>query len=186
MTILVRVRTIAAVAIAALLAGSGGYAASHPGETMIAQRGGRGGAAGGRGQPAAGIRAIVQGRVTVVDPAQARITLAIGEANVEAEFPPAVVAAVKPGNRVMVTVELIDTRLAAITGAVTAVDPASGAVTLSTPGGPWTNTFAPGAVAGLRPGDQAVVKLGLIDLGPPIEPPPMLPGPSTPPASGTR
>jgi hypothetical protein len=172
--------------MAACLAGSDGYAASS-GDTIVAQRGGRGGGGGGRGQPSAGIRTIVQGRVTAVDPAQGSITLAIGETTVETEFPQTVVAAVKPGDRVMVTIELIDTRLASIAGAVTAVDPASGAVTLSTSAGPWTTTFSPGAVAAIRPGDQAVVKLGLIDLGPPVPPPAMLPGPAAPPPpSGTR
>ena len=181
-------RTIGALAIAALLAGSDGYAASHAGETLVAQRGGRG-RGGGPGQPSAGIRAIVHGRVTAVDPAQGRVALAIGEANIEAEFPPPVVATVKVGDRVLMTVELIDTRLAAVAGAVTAVDAASGAVTLGTSRGPWTTTFNPGAVAGVKPGDQAVVKLGIIDLGPPIEPPPMLPGPAAPPGpppTGTR
>lgn len=176
-----------ALTIAALLGGSEGFAASQPGDMMVAQRGGRGfSGAGGRGQPPPGIRAVVPGRVTAVDQAQGRITLAIGGASVEAEFPPAEVAAVKLGDRVMVTLELIDTRVAVVTGAVTAVDPVSGAVTLNTPQGPWTSTFAPGAVAGIRPGDQAIVKLGLVDLGPPIESPPPLPGPSAPPAGGTR
>ena len=173
-------RAIAALAIAACVLGSDGYAASS-GEVNVAQRGGRGGGGGGRGVPSAGIRAIVQGRVTGVDPARSSITLAIGETVIETEFPPAVVGTVKPGDRVMVTVELIDTRLASITGAVTAVDASSGAVTLSTSGGPWTTTFSPGAIAAIRPGDQAVVKLGLIDLGPPVSPPPMLPGPAAPP-----
>ena len=179
-------RTIGALAITALLAGSDGYAAPHAGETLVAQRGGRGRGGAGPGQSSAGIRAIVHGRVTAVDPVQGRVGLALGEANIETEFPPPVVATVKVGDRVMVTVELIDTRLAAVAGAVTAVDAASGTVTLGTSWGPWTTTFNPSAVAGIKPGDQAVVKLGIIDLGPPIEPPPMLPGPAAPPASGTR
>src|SRR5215467_8176112 len=181
----VTTRAIAALAIVACFLGSDGYAASSggyaasSGEVIVAQRGGRGGS--GRGVPPAGIRAIVQGRVTAVDPARSSITLAIGETTIETEFPPAMVAAVKPGDRVMVTIELIDTRLASIAGAVTAVDPGSGAVTLSTPSGPWTTTFSPGAVAAIKPGDQAVVKPGFINLGPPVSPPPMLPGPAAPP-----
>jgi len=86
---------------------------------------------------------------------------------------------VKPGDDVLVTVELIDTRVGAVAGAVTAVDPASGAVTVSTPGGPWTNTFLPGAIAGIKPGDQAVLKLDLLDLGPSVLPP-SIPPPGQP------
>lgn len=110
-----------------------------------------------------------------MDSTLGRITLAIGGALVEAELRPAVLAEVKPGDDVMVTVELIDTRVGAVTGPVTPVDAASGAVTVSTPGGPWTNTFLPGAVAGMKPGDQAVLKLDLLDLGPSVVPPSMPP-----------
>jgi hypothetical protein len=168
--------------VAAVVIGAEGYAASQPGNTMLAQRGGRG----GRGQGSPGIRALVKGRVTAVDAPLGRITLAIGGATLEAEFRPAVLADVKVGDDVMVTVELIDTRVGAVTGAVTAVDPASGAVTVSTPGGPWTNTFLPGAIAGIQPGDQAVLKLDLLDLGPSVLPPSMLPpGQPTPKGGGT-
>src|ERR1700758_50841 len=104
MTMSVTTRAIAALAIAACFLGSEGSAASS-GEVVVAQRGGRGGGGGGRGVPSAGIRAIVQGRVTAVDPARASITLALGETTIETEFPPAVVATVKPGDRVMMTIE---------------------------------------------------------------------------------
>ncbi len=164
-------RTLLILAVAALVIGADGYTASQPGNPMLAQRGGRG----GRGQGSTGIRALVKGRAIAVDSTLGRITLAIGGAVVEAEFRPAVLADVKPGDDVMVTVELIDTRVGAVTGAVTAVDPASGAVTISTPGGPWTNTFLPGAVAGIKPGDQAVLKLDLLDLGPSVVQPSMPP-----------
>lgn len=161
-------RALLMLAVAALVVGIDGYAASQA-DTMLAQRGGRG----GRGQGSPGIRALVKGRVTAVDSTLGRITLAIGGAIVEAAFRPAVLTDVKPGDDVMVTVELIDTRVGAVTGAVTAVDPASGAVTVNTPGGPWTNTFLPGAVAGIKPGDQAILKLDLLDLGPSVLPPSM-------------
>lgn len=109
------------LAVAALVVGADGYAASHPGTTILAQRGGRG----ARGQGSAGIRALVKGRVIAVDPTLGRITLDSG-ATLEAAFRPALLAEVKPGDDVMVTVELIDTRVGAVTGAVTAVDPVSG------------------------------------------------------------
>jgi hypothetical protein len=117
----------------------------------------------------------VKGRVIAVDPTLGRITLDIGGVTLEAAFRPALLAEVKPGDDVMVTVELIDTRVGAVTGAVTAVDPVSGAVTVSTPRGPWTNTFLPGAIAGIKPGDQAVLRLELFDLGPSVLPPSMSP-----------
>lgn len=175
-------RALLMLAVAALVIGIDGYAASQAGDMMLAQRGGRG----GRGQGSTGIRALVKGQVTAVDSTQGRITLAIGGALVEAEFRPAVLVDVKVGDDVMVTVELIDTRVGAVTGAVTAVDPASGAVTVSTPGGPWTNMFLPGAVAGIKPGDQAVLKLDLLDLGPSVVPPSIpSPGQPNPRGSGT-
>jgi hypothetical protein len=144
-------RALLMLAVAALVIGADGYTASQPGNTMLAQRGGRG----GRGQGSTGIRALVKGRAIAVDSTLGRITLAIGGAVVEAEFRPAVLADVKPGDDVMVTVELIDTRVGAVTGAVTAVDPASGAVTISTSGGPWTNTFLPGP----SPGSSLAIRL---------------------------
>jgi hypothetical protein len=175
-------RALLMLAVATLVIGADGYAASQPGNTMLAQRGSRG----GRGPGSPGIRALVKGRVTAVDSTLGRITLAIGGALVEAEFRPAVLADVKVGDDVMVTVELIDTRVGVVTGAVTAVDPASGAVTVSTPGGPWTNMFLPGAIAGIQPGDQAVLKLDLLDLGPPVLPPSMPPpGQPNPTGGGT-
>ncbi len=175
-------RALLMLAVAALVVGIDGYAASQAGDTMLAQRGGRG----GRGQGSTGIRALVKGHVTAVDSTLGRITLAIGGALVEAEFRPAVLADVKVGDDVMVTVELIDTRVGAVTGAVTAVDPASGAVTVSTAGGLWTNMFLPGAVAGIKPGDQAVLKLDLLDLGPSVVPRSIpSPGQPNPRGSGT-
>jgi hypothetical protein len=180
-------RTMIGLATATLVLASDGYAVPHPGETIVAQRGGRGfRGAGGRGHLSAGIRTIAPGNVTAVDPERGRITLTVGGATVEAEFPAAVVATVKPGDRVMLTLELIDTRVGVVAGPVTAVDPVTGAVTLNTPHGAWTTTFSPLAVAAIRPGDQAVVKLDLTDLGPSIEPPTLLPGPSAPPPGGTR
>ena len=175
-------RALLMLAVAALVIGTDGYAASEPASMMLAQRGGRG----GRGQGSPGIRALVKGHVTAVDSTLGRITLAIGGATMEAEFRPALLADVKPGDDVLVTVELIDTRVGVVAGPVTAVDPASGAVTVSTPGGPWTNTFLPGAIAGIKPGDQVILKLDLLDLGPSVVPPSMPPpGQPSPRGGGT-
>src|SRR5258705_12225411 len=146
-------RALLMLAVAALVIGADGYAASQPGNTMLAQRGGRG----GRGQGSPGIRALVKGRVTVVDSTLGRITLAIGGAIVEAAFRPAVLTDVKPGDDVMVTVELIDTRVGAVTGAVTALDPASGAVPGHTARGPWAYPLFSGGGPGLKPCDRAIL-----------------------------
>jgi hypothetical protein len=171
-------------ALAVFLTAMIGDAVALPSGAMVAQRGGGRGTS---GQSSAGIRTLVKGRVTAVDPATNRVTLALGSASVEAKFPAAVVADVTPGDNVFVTVELIDTRVGVVTGAVTAVDPASGAVTITTPGGPWTPTFSANAVGEIKPGDQAVLKLELVDLGPPPPgPPPLLPGPSAPEEGRTR
>ena len=84
-------RALLMLAVAALVIGADGYTASQPGNTMLAQRG-------GRGQGSTGIRALVKGRAIAVDSTLGRITLAIGGAVVEAGFRPAVLADVKPGD----------------------------------------------------------------------------------------
>src|SRR5258705_2635266 len=85
-------RALLMLAVAALVIGADGYAASRPGNTMLAQRGGRG----GRGQGSPGIRALVKGRVTAVDSTLGRITLAIGGAILEAGVLPAGLTGLKP------------------------------------------------------------------------------------------
>src|SRR5260370_18732433 len=99
-------RALLMLAVAALVIGADGYAASRPGNTMLAQRGGRG----GRGQGSPGIRALVKGRVTAVDSTLGRITLAIGGAIVGAAFRPAVRADAKPRAAGIGTAALIPPR----------------------------------------------------------------------------
>src|SRR5260370_27294242 len=101
------------LAVAALVIGADGYAASQPGNTMLAQRGGRG----GRGQGSPGIRALVKGRVTAVDSTLGRVTLAIGGALVEAAVRPAGSTDVKPGADMRQTLEVSCTLLRAVTRA---------------------------------------------------------------------
>ncbi|HYB42715.1 MAG TPA: hypothetical protein VEL75_13145 [Candidatus Methylomirabilis sp.] len=178
--------TLAAVAALGLAALSAG-AASPDRDALLAQRGGGRRAPGQAGaRTVGGLRAIVEGRVTAVDQETGHVTVSADGASVDAEFPRATVASVKPGDQVLVTVELIDTRVATVTGPVSAVDPATGAVTVTTASGPWTTKFSPGAVGAIKPGDQVVLRLDLTDMGPPIEPPAMLPGPTTPPPGGKR
>ncbi len=149
-----------------------GWAWTAPGGDLVAQRGGR--RAPGRGGPPAApmaIRSLVQGRVASVDPTSGSVVLALDGASVEARFAPAIVAGVRPGDDVFVTVELIDPRRAVVRGAVTAVDPPRGAVTVATPRGPWTVTFSSGAVSDIEPGGEVLLKLDLVDVGPRLDGP---------------
>jgi len=78
-----------------------------------------------------------------------------------------VVAEVKPGDVVFVTVSVIDTRVATVTGSIAAVDQAKGTATVTTPGGPLTLTPSGTALGAMKPGDEVLLKLGLVDVGPP-------------------
>jgi hypothetical protein len=134
-----------------------------------AQRGGahRRGGGGAGGLSGMVPRALVDGRVTSVDATTGHVVLAVGERTVEADFPLSKVADVKPADPVILTVELIDTRVGVITGPVTSVDPTAGTVTVQTSRGPWPVTFSRDAVSDVKPGDHAVLRLGLVDLGSP-------------------
>src|SRR5260370_3312121 len=83
-----------------------------------------------------------------------------------ASFPPAVVAEVKPGDVVFVTVSVIDTRVATVTGSIAAVDQAKGTATVTTPGGTLTLTPSGTALAAMKPVVDLLLQLGLVDVGP--------------------
>jgi hypothetical protein len=105
--------------------------------------------------------------VTAVDVATGRIEMAAEGVTLGASFPPAVVAEVKPGDVVFVTVSVIDTRVATVTGSIAAVDQAKGTATVTTPGGTLTLTPSGTALGAMKPGDELLLKLGLVDVGPP-------------------
>jgi hypothetical protein len=142
-------------------------------ETLLAQRGratpapsGRGGL--GRERTDAGdARTLVRAQVTAVDPATGRIEMAAQGMTLAATFPPAVGADIEPGRVVYVTVSVIDTRVATVTGSIAAVDQAKGTATVATPGGSFTLTPWTAVLEGMKPGDAVLLKLGLVDLGPP-------------------
>lgn len=141
-------------------------------ETMPAQRGratpapgGRGGA--GRETGPADARSLVRAQVTTVDPATGRVEMTADGMTLAATFPPAVVAEVKPGHVVFVTLSVIDTRVATLTGSIAAVDQAKGTATVATPGGSFTLTPSSTVLSGMKPGDEVLLKLGLVDIGPP-------------------
>ena len=141
------------------------------GTAAAAQRGrtpgpsGRG--SGGRETNPADARTLLRARVTAVDAVTGRIEMAAEGVTLGASFPPAVVAEVKPGDVVFVTVSVIDTRVATVTGSIAAVDQAKGTATVTTPGGTLTLTPSGTALGAMKPGDELLLKLGLVDVGPP-------------------
>ncbi len=142
--------------------------AGAPDPAQVAQRGGRRGGGGGRrGAEGFDARTLLRAEVTAVDAETGRVTLAAGTTRLEATFLSSVVADMKPGDVVFVTVNVIDTKIAAVAGSVTAVDHDAGTVTLTTPGGPVTIPLAPEKVNDIKPGDSLVLKLDLVDIGPP-------------------
>jgi hypothetical protein len=168
----------ARIAIAALMLLLAGIAVPRGPETgtaaaapLVAQRGrtpgrpGRG--SGGPETDRADARTLLRARVTAVDAATGRIEIAADGVTLGASFPPAVVAEVKPGDVVFVTVSVIDTRLATVTGSIAAVDQAKGTATVTTPGGTLTLTPSGPALGGMKPGDELLLRLGLVDVGPP-------------------
>ena len=111
-------------------------------------------------------RTLVRAKVTAVDPDTGRVDMAADGLALTATFPPAVVAEIQPGHIVFVTVDVIDTRLATVTGSVAAVDEAKGTAAVATPGGTLTLTPSGRALGGMKTGDNVLLKLSLIDIGP--------------------
>jgi len=70
---------------------------------------------------------------------------------------------------VFVTVNLVDPRAAAVTGSVAALDRATGTVTVTTPRGPLTLKPSADALAQMKVGDPLLLKLELVDIGPPSD-----------------
>jgi len=142
----------ARIAMAGMMLLLAGTAAAAP---AVAQRvrapGPSGRGRGGRETNPADARTLLRARVTAVDVATGRIEMAAEGVTLGASFPPAVVAEVKPGDVVFVTVSVIDTRVATVT----------------TPGGTLTLTPSGTALGAMKPGDELLLKLGLVDVGPP-------------------
>ncbi len=158
----------ARIAMAGMMLLLAGTAAAAP---AVAQRvrapGPSGRGRGGRETNPADARTLLRARVTAVDVATGRIEMAAEGVTLGASFPPAVVAEVKPGDVVFVTVSVIDTRVATVTGSIAAVDQAKGTATVTTPGGTLTLTPSGTARGAMKPGDELLLKLGLVDVGPP-------------------
>lgn len=89
-----------------------------------------------------------------------------------ASVPASVVAEVKTGDIVFVTVNVINTKTAAIAGPIASVDRDKGTVTVATASGPFTFSVVPEKLREMRPGDPLVLKLEVVDIGPPGGEPP--------------
>jgi hypothetical protein len=164
-----RQAALALTAVLLCLAPCDARAGAPADEARIAQRGRAPGRGGGRGagESIADARVLVEGRLLAVDHATGRVELRVNDAPVEAVFPAARVKEMQPGDRVFVTFNLIDPRVATVQGSVAAVDPVAGTITLATPRGPLTLEHPPAALAAMRPGDPILLKLELVDIGPP-------------------
>jgi hypothetical protein len=149
-----------------------GWAAERSGVTLLAQRGGaRRGGGGGGGAPGNITigRVLTQGAVQTTEPATGRVAIKTEGGIIEASFPRPVLAELKPGDVVFVTVDLIDPRVAAVAGSVAAVDASRGTVTVTTPSGALTLRPSADALTRMKVGDPLLLKLELVDIGPPSD-----------------
>lgn len=136
---------------------------------QLTQRGGRGRSGGA----AFDARTLVRAQVMAVDRETGHVAMQATGARFEADFPASVVAEMKAGDIVFVAVNVINTRTAAIAGPITSVDGDKGTVTVATASGPFTFRVVLEKLKEMRPGDPLVLKLEVVDIGPPGgEPPP--------------
>jgi hypothetical protein len=117
-------------------------------------------------------RTLVRAQVMAVDRETGHVAMQAAGARFEADFPASVVAEMKTGDIVLVTVNVTNTRTAAIAGPITSVDPDKGTVTVTTASGPFTFSVVPEKLREMRPGDLLVLKLEVVDIGPPGGEPP--------------
>lgn len=163
-----------ALAVAMLTSVVSVGAAEKGASILLAQRSrGRGGGR-GPGGGEADARSLIRGRIVSVDAATGRVAFDVDGTIVESTLPPARADGMKPGDVVFVTVNLVDTRHSVVMGSVTSVDPQKGTLTVETPGGNLTLTTS---VTTIQPGDPVMLRLDVVDIGPPLEP-------STPPTVG--
>lgn len=141
--------------------------AAARGEVQLTQRAGRGRSGGA----AFDARTLVRAQVMAVDRETGHVAMQADGARFEADFSAPVVADMKTGDIVFVTVNVINTRTAAIAGPITSVDPDEGTVT-ATASGPFTFRVVPEKLREMRPGDPLVLKLEVVDVGPPGGEPP--------------
>jgi len=91
----------------------------------------------------------------------------VNGAVLEARYPPETAADLRVGDVVFVDVTIMKTNEATIPGSVSEVDAQTNTMTIKTPKGALTVPIAPTAVDRMRPGDEVVLRLGLVDIGSP-------------------
>ena len=113
-------------------------------------------------------RSLMRARVTSVDATTGRIALAGDGTTLDAVFAPSVAAGVRLSDVVFVTLNVIGSRRAAVTGSVTSIDAERNTATLALPQGRVTVQSASVKEGDLQPGDTVVIKLDLVDIGQPL------------------
>ena len=131
----------------------------------LAQRGGRGRSRMGDRTPF-DARTLVRAQVTAVDRETGHIVMQADAGRFEADFPASVVADIKVGDIVLVTVNVINTRTATIAGSIASVDHDKDTLTVVTTSGPFTFGLVPDKLSEMKPGDPLVLKLEVLDIGP--------------------
>ena len=146
---------------------------AHGGAVLVAQRG-----SGARSQRAptshraapqtsTDTRTLVRGRVTDVDSTTGRVAIDVNGTVLEARYPAEMASELKVGDVVFVDVTIINTSQAVVPGSVAAVDDQKRAITITTPKGPLTVPVASAGLDRIRTGDEVMLRLGLVDIGPP-------------------
>jgi len=110
----------------------------------------------------------MRARVTSVDATTGRIALAGDDTTLDAVFAPRVAAGIRPGDIVFVTLNVIGSRRAAVTGTVASVDAERNTATFALPHGRVTVQSASVKEGDLQRGDTVLIKLDLVDIGQPL------------------
>ncbi|HKW95252.1 MAG TPA: hypothetical protein VJX92_25430 [Methylomirabilota bacterium] len=147
--------------------------AADPTRVQLVQRRGRGSSSG----VPVDARTLVRAQVVAVDRETGHVAMQADGTRFEADFPPSVVADMQAGDIAFVTVNVINTKIAAITGPITSVDHDKCTVTVATMSGPFTFRMVPDKLNQMKPGDPLVLKLEVVDIGPPGGAPPPSPSP---------
>jgi len=113
-------------------------------------------------------RSLMRARVTSVDATTGRIALAGDDTTLDAVFAPRVAAGIRPGDIVFVTLNVIGSRRAAVTGTVASVDAERNTATFALPHGRVTVQSASVKEGDLQRGDTVLIKLDLVDIGQPL------------------
>lgn len=112
------------------------------------------------------MRSLLRGRVTDVDSSTGRVAIDVNGTILEAHYPLQTAADLKVGDTVFVDLTIMKTSEATIPGSVTDVNAQKNTMTIKTPKGALTVPIAPAATDRIRTGDEVMLRLGLVDIGP--------------------